>query len=68
MPDINDDLFQVEAIINNIMAKELLAPSAGSKEEQIQRKQQILEELQKVNICIVNIYSITGSSLKKIHF
>lgn len=40
---------QVEAIINNIMAKELLGPSVGSKEEQLQRKQQILEELQKVN-------------------
>ncbi|PVD39591.1 hypothetical protein C0Q70_02226 [Pomacea canaliculata] len=39
---------KVEAIINNIMAKELLAPSASSREEQIQRKQQILEELQKV--------------------
>ena len=42
-------LFQVEAILNNIMAKELLGPSMGSKEEQLQRKQQILEELQKVN-------------------
>ncbi|KAL8603592.1 hypothetical protein ACOMHN_022544 [Nucella lapillus] len=38
---------KVEAIINNIMAKELLDHSGGSKEEQFKR--QILEELQKVN-------------------
>lgn len=40
----------MEALINNIMAKELLGPGVGSKEEQLQRKQQILEELQKVGI------------------
>ncbi|XP_076458680.1 ankyrin repeat and KH domain-containing protein 1-like isoform X4 [Babylonia areolata] len=37
---------KVEAIINNIMAKELLDHSGGSKEEQFKR--QILEELQKM--------------------
>ncbi|XP_041363273.1 ankyrin repeat and KH domain-containing protein 1-like [Gigantopelta aegis] len=39
---------KVEAIINNIMAKELINTTTASKEEQILRKQQILEELQKV--------------------
>ncbi|XP_055955121.1 ankyrin repeat domain-containing protein 17 isoform X1 [Patella vulgata] len=39
---------KVEAIINTIMAKELNSVPAASKEEQIQRKQQILAELQKV--------------------
>lgn len=37
---------RLEAIINNVMAKEL--DNASSKEEQILRKQQILQELQKV--------------------
>ena len=40
---------QVETLISNIMAKELMGPAIGSKEEQLQRKQQILEELQKVS-------------------
>ncbi|XP_071107805.1 ankyrin repeat domain-containing protein 17-like isoform X5 [Haliotis cracherodii] len=39
---------KVEAIINNIMAKELINTTPATKEEQILRKQQILEELQKV--------------------
>ena len=48
----------MEAIINNIMAKELLGPSVGSKEEQLQRKQQILEELHKVGIIYITLKKI----------
>lgn len=50
LPDDNVDLKAVErldAIISNVMAKELIN-TTSSREEQILRKQQILEELQKV--------------------
>lgn len=50
LPDETIDLKageRLEAIINNVMAKELIN-TASTREEQILRKQQILEELQKV--------------------
>lgn len=39
---------KVEAIIKSIVDKEMMCTSAASQQEQIHRKQQILEELQKV--------------------
>lgn len=50
LPDETIDLKageRLEAIISNVMAKELIN-TASTREEQILRKQQILEELQKV--------------------